>query len=128
MAFMDKLGDMAKNLGDKASDAAETVKLNSRISSERKAIEDLTQKIGALRYAAYQGGAALDAPETEFCRGIDEHNAAIAGLQAELEKLKQGGANPVPQAAAPGSAFCPSCGAAIMPDTAFCAGCGAKLQ
>jgi hypothetical protein len=84
MAFMDNLGNMAKNLCDKASGTAETVKLNARVSTERWAIEDLTRKLGAA-----QGEA-----ETEFCRGIDEHNTAVAGLQAELKKLKQGGQSP----------------------------------
>jgi hypothetical protein len=32
MAFLDKLGEMAHNIGDKTTDAIETTKLNSKIN------------------------------------------------------------------------------------------------
>ena len=40
MAFLDKLGDIARNIGDKTTDAIETTKLNSKINGERAAIAE----------------------------------------------------------------------------------------
>lgn len=39
MAFFDKLGEITKNVGDKTNDMIEINKLNSKIKTERTAIE-----------------------------------------------------------------------------------------
>lgn len=44
MAFFDKLGDLAKNIGDKTSDAIETNKLNSKINTENAAAGEELKK------------------------------------------------------------------------------------
>ena len=49
MAFFDKLNQMAKNIGDKTSDAIETSKLNSKINAETTAAGEDLKKIGGIK-------------------------------------------------------------------------------
>ena len=62
MAFFDKLNQVAKNLGDKTTDAIETTKLNSKINSERNAADDELKKIGEFYYSVFANGGSV-APE-----------------------------------------------------------------
>lgn len=55
MAFFDKLGGLAKNIGDKTSDAIEINKLNSRINSEKAAAGEEMKKIGEFYYDFFPG-------------------------------------------------------------------------
>ena len=45
MAFMDKLGDLAKNIGEKTSDAFETTKYSAKIALEKNAVKDELEQI-----------------------------------------------------------------------------------
>lgn len=47
MAFLNKLNDLAKSLGDMTNDAIGTSKLNGKIREERKAVDELLHEIGA---------------------------------------------------------------------------------
>ena len=53
MAFFDKLNQVAKNLGDKTTDAIETTKLNTKIHTERNAAAEEFKKIGEYYYNVY---------------------------------------------------------------------------
>ena len=44
MALFDKLNQVAKNLGDKTTDAIETTKLNTKIHTERNAAAEEFKK------------------------------------------------------------------------------------
>lgn len=88
MAFFDKLSEMAKNIGDKTNDAIETTKLNSKINGEKKAIEAEMSKLGACVYAMHTAGSPFEGEAAEICSVIDEHNRAIAEIQAEIERIK----------------------------------------
>ena len=38
MDFLDKIGNIAKNIGDRTNDAIEITKLNAKIASEKNAV------------------------------------------------------------------------------------------
>ena len=117
---------MAKNIGDKAGEAIETTKLNSKISSEMNAIDGIYKKIGEYYYQQYKSGASMPEETAAFCAKIDEHNTAIDEAKAEIERIKT--ANSGVAAPAAGGTVCPSCGKASTPGTNFCRECGTKLE
>ena len=99
--YEDKLNDFAKNIGDKTGDAIETTKLNSKISSEKKEISRLMQKIGEAYYEKYKNGEQ-PAPELLECfTEIDAHNVAISEAQAEIDKIKAPAEAPKPATTTP---------------------------
>jgi uncharacterized small protein (DUF1192 family)/RNA polymerase subunit RPABC4/transcription elongation factor Spt4 len=134
VAFLDKLGDLARNIGDKTSDAIETNKLNGKIGAEKTAITECMRRIGEICYQKYQTGDAGDPAALEFLTAIDGHNKAIADLRAEIERIKAKSAaqiappNPAPSANGAGGIVCPSCGHANPTGTKFCQECGAKIE
>ena len=73
MAFFDKLGDLAKNVGEKTGDMVEITKLNSKISSEKSAIEGLKKQIGECCFNKYREGGIIDEDLVALCRTIVEH-------------------------------------------------------
>ena len=90
MAFLDKLGGMARNVGDKASDALETGKLGGKVKAGEKAIAEAMQKLGAYYYGLHQAGEALAEEAAALCAEIDGHNEAIAQAKADIERIKTG--------------------------------------
>jgi uncharacterized small protein (DUF1192 family) len=137
MALFDKLGDIARKIGDKANDMVETTKLSSKISSEKTAINDCMRQIGEYFYARHQAGEPDDPRVAELCAVIDEHNKTIADTQAEIARIQaenaakaQAASEQTVQDAAPAvkGTCCPACGAANSPGTKFCQECGGKLE
>jgi len=144
MAFLNRLSDIAKNIGDKAGMQIETTKLNSKINSERGAIDGVNKKIGEYYYQQYKTGASLPNDVVLLCEEIDAHNAAIDEARAEIERLKReseaaaaasaaAAAAPVQYAAPPpaapeGAVVCQACGKPNGPGTKFCQECGAKIE
>ena len=53
MPLFEKLGEVAKNIGDRTNDAIETTKLNNKINGEKSAAEAELKKIGAFYYEQY---------------------------------------------------------------------------
>jgi len=88
MAFLDKLGTAARNLGDKAGGAVETAKLNGKIKDEEKAIAECMRKIGEFYYGLFKAEEALPEQAAALCAQIDGHNAAIEEDRAEIERIK----------------------------------------
>jgi len=88
MAFFEKLNEIAKNVGDKAGEAIETTKLNSKINSEQNAINAVMKQIGEFCYNKYTETGAAGEGIAEFCAAIDGHKAAIAQAKAEIERIK----------------------------------------
>lgn len=87
MAFLDKLSSAAAQLGDKANDAIETTKLNSRISTEKKAIEGEYARIGKMYYEKHQN-EEMEGDLKVMFDNIKAHYAAIADLERSLEMYK----------------------------------------
>lgn len=135
MAFFDKLGDLAKNIGDKTTDAIETGKLNSKIGSETAAAAAQLQKVGEFYYAKFAAGEQVSPEALEFCQAAAAHYAAAEKAQAEIDRIRaenDAAERPLPlwrlpprSAAGPA---CTSCGAVNAPGTRFCGSCGAKLR
>jgi membrane protease subunit (stomatin/prohibitin family) len=132
MAFLDKLGDLARNIGDKTSETIETTKINNRIGSEKTAIAECMRRLGEIYYRRHQEGDSGDPAAAEILATIDAHNKAIADAQAEIERIKAKAAAqaapPAPPANATAGAVCPSCGKANPAATKFCQECGAKIE
>ena len=134
MAFLDKLGGIAKNIGDKASDSIETTKLGSKIKAEKSAIGELYGKIGEHYYELHQNGQAGDPGAANMLAAIDGHNAAIAEMQAEIARIQAAPAQeeqaPIPMPAQEEEALrvCAACGAAVPAGMKFCGECGGKVE
>lgn len=137
MAFLDKLNDLAKNIGDKTNDAIETTRLNSRINAERAAADEELRKIGAFYYEQFvQSGEAV--PEVlKFCQTTMTHYDAVAVAQGEIDRIKAENEDlkatsqqsaPTPSPVTPAGTICPACTAANAPGTKFCCSCGTKLE
>ena len=138
MAFLNKLGDFARNIGDKAADTIEITKLGSKINTEQTAITACMRQIGEIYYQKYQDGEALDPAAAEIFVTINGHYQTIADAQAEIDRIKAENAAaaaaaatpapaPVPAPAAEGIP-CSACGAANPAGTKFCSTCGNKLE
>jgi membrane protease subunit (stomatin/prohibitin family) len=138
--FFDKLGNLAKNIGDKATDAIEISKLNGKISAEKSAIDEKLKAIGEIYYQKHLGGAADDPEVAELFAGIDGHHGTIAEIQAEIERVRAETAakQQAEQSSVPEPEFkvsqeeeeaqpCPACGAALGDGAKFCPECGAKI-
>ena len=89
MAFFDKLGEITKNVGDKTNDMIEINKLNSKIKTERTAIETVKAELGALYWAKFEAGTQLDDDAAELCAKIKGSFEAIAGFEAEIKRIKE---------------------------------------
>lgn len=134
MVFFNKFEDLAKNLGDKTSDAIEIGKLNNRINSKKAAVGEELKKIGEHYYNLFLAEGQATPEVLEFCEAAKAHNEAVAEAQAEINRIKA--ENEVAKAAAvPASAatfnsgvlLCASCSTGNPQGTKFCCQCGAKL-
>lgn len=131
MAFFDKLSEVAKNIGEKTSDAIETSKLNSKISTETAAADAELRKIGAFYYDQFAQSHEVLPEILELCNTAKAHYNAAADAQAEIEKIKSEG-SAYHSTVSVSSEFeaktkCPSCGTENDSGTKFCGSCGAKL-
>lgn len=93
MAFLDNLKDVAKNVGDSASDTIEIQRQKSRISSEKKQINLALQQIGSIYYEAYkkeEDGEAvgLNPEAVPFAEEIDKHKEEIDEAEKLINELK----------------------------------------
>jgi uncharacterized small protein (DUF1192 family) len=135
MAIFDKLGNIARIIGDKATDMVETTKLNSKISSEKTAIAECMRQIGEYYYSKHQAGESDDPSAAELYAAIDEHNKTIADTQSEIARIQAENAVQAAQGAQPSvpvpatdEIACPSCGKSNPATTKFCQECGGKIE
>lgn len=139
MAFFDKINQVAKNLGDRTTDAIETTKLNNKANAEKNAAAEELKKIGEFYYQVFLSGGAVAPEVLEACQSAKAHydaaeaaQAGIANIKAENEAAKA--AASVQPAAVPtqpvrsAGVYCTACGAANAEGTKFCAECGNKLE
>ncbi len=131
MAFLDKINQVAKNIGDKTNDAIENTKLTAKINSEKNAATEDFKKIGEYYYNVFVSGGEV-APEVyDFCQSAKLHLDSAAAAQAEIDQNKVSGAQPMqstPVQSAPGGRFCPGCGTALEAGTKFCQSCGTRIE
>ena len=137
MAILDKLNAIAKNVGEKAGDTIEITKLNSKITSEKSAINELYKQLGEKLYQRYASGAYSDAEFASLFAAVDGHMAAIAECEQGKEAIRAAKAQSAePEAAAPAeseadvpaAAVCAACGAVVAEGAKFCNMCGAKMD
>lgn len=120
MAFMDKLGDFAKNIGEKTSDALETTKYSAKIALEKNSVKDELELIGKFYYDRYARGEEVAPEVVELCEKAKKHFDVIAQYEEEKEKIKADNA--------PAAKQCPVCGIDLAPDAKFCPACGEKID
>lgn len=132
MAFLDKLNDLAKNIGDKTGDVIETNRINLKIASDRKEVNALMQKIGEYYYGKYKKGEIPPEEIKDYFAAADEKNLLIAEAQTEIERIKTADAAAKPaeenQDAPSDKLACPGCGAMYDPGKRFCGECGCQLD
>lgn len=117
MAFFEDIG---KKVSQTSQDAikktkilAETTKLNSQISGEKRVISDNYSKIGEKYFELF--GDDPDENMACFVTAIKDALAKIEEYEAQIKALK-------------GVASCKSCGAELKEGALFCTACGAKVE
>ena len=134
MSFLDKLGGIAKNIGDKTGDMLAVNKLNSKIHAEQQAAAEELRKIGEYSYGLFLSDGQTAPEIAEFCQSAKSHYDEAAQAQAEIDRIRAEAeaARAVQTAAqtpaAPDGTVCPSCGTANTAGTKFCCQCGAQLE
>ncbi len=135
MAFLDKLNDFARNIGEKTTDAIETGKLASKVNTERNAAGEELKKIGEYYYNIFAAGGEAAPEVLEFCEAAKAHYDAAAEAQAEIDRIrmeneaaKAAAAAPVQAQPAPVGSPCPGCGTVNASGIKFCQNCGTKLE
>lgn len=115
MAFFEDLGKKVSQTGQdaikKTKIMAETSKLNSQISSEKRVICDTYSKIGEKYFELF-----CESPDenlSDFVTAIKEAQQRIEEHEDQIKKLK-------------GIDCCPTCGAELKEGALFCASCGTK--
>ena len=138
MAFFDKLGDLAKNISEKTTDAIETGKFASKANSEKNLAGEELKKIGEYYYNLWLESGEIAPEVLEFCAAAKAHYDAAAEAQAEIERIraeneaaKAAAAAPIvppPAPAASAGVICPICGAHVAEGVKFCGECGANVE
>jgi hypothetical protein len=116
MAFFEDLG---KKVSQTSQDAikktkimAETTKLNSQISGEKKDISENFSKLGEKYFELFS--ELPDSNLAEFVTAIKASKQKIEEYEEQIDKLK-------------GIESCPNCGAEMKDGALFCVSCGTKL-
>ena len=151
MAFFDKLGEMAKNVSEKASDSLETNKLISEINLTKGNIQALQRELGEYYWAKFAVGEKLDDEAMLICDKIVLAQDKIKVLEGEISQIKAEGearkaereAEKAEKKAAEKAAeaeeaaekagiernpVCAGCGTALAEGTKFCSECGKPVE
>ena len=150
MDLFDKIGNIAKNIGDRTNDAIEITKLNAKIATEKSAVAEDLKNIGEFYYKKFAYEEPIDTVIQEFCDNAASHYEAIDQAQAEIERIKkENGVNkessgqeepkkddeakeeaeacekePEPES----MVVCPNCQAVNPEGLKFCTQCGSSLE
>lgn len=135
MALLDKLNHIAKNIGDKTSDAIELTKLNSKLNTEKGIFSDLMKDLGEVCYDCYKEGGSLSPETEELCEKAGEQEQVIEAVQAEIARIRSESEKeePVPEepdcvSISPDTILCPLCHFVNPGENLFCQQCGKKLE
>ncbi|MCR5607679.1 MAG: hypothetical protein K6G26_01285 [Lachnospiraceae bacterium] len=88
MAFFDKIGDIAKTVGEKTGDAIETSKIQLKIRNEKSEIEKNYKLIGEYFYKKYLEDNIADENVSKYYDAITLANENIKKHEENIEKIK----------------------------------------
>lgn len=88
MEFFNRIGDFAKNVGDRTNDMLEIGKLNSRIHGEEDAIEQHFYDLGEYIWEKFESGVAMDERATVICMAIRERKGNIRSMEEEIQQIR----------------------------------------
>ena len=124
MPLFDKLGDIARNVTDKAAEAVGAGKIAVDIKTQQLKINELLAKAGSYYYELHLKGVQLDPSVEVIFAQIDDLNDNIEALQAEKNAFKSSYSS----GASGGALYCENCGARLQPGANFCDNCGMRLH
>lgn len=117
MAFFEDIGKKVSQTSQEAirktKIMAETSKLNSQISAEKRVINENYLKMGEKYFELFCESA--DENLSCFVAAIKEAQQKIEGFEDQIKALK-------------GIGGCPNCGAELKDGALFCTVCGTKLE
>ena len=119
MNLFDRLGSIAKNVGDMTNEMFEINRLNAMINTKRNQISERKNQIGDLYWGRYCNGEDVGPAAEELCGEISQLQTEILGLQEAIAAIKE---------AQRLRSSCPHCGAQLPPDATFCQNCGRKIE
>lgn len=89
MDFFDKLGEVAKNLTEKAGDSLEINRINGEISIEKGNIQCYQRELGEHYWAKFAVGEQLDDEAMLICDKVVVSQDRIRTLEQEIDKIKK---------------------------------------
>lgn len=88
MAFLDKLGEMAKSVSERAGDSLETNQLISSINLQKGNIQVYQRELGEFYWAKFVTGEKLEDEAMLICDKIVAAQDKIHELEAQIEQIK----------------------------------------
>lgn len=113
----DTAAETAQDMGKRATQWISSGKLNIRIMDLKNQVSEKLREVGQMVYSTHTGSPTDSESLLQKLREIDQLNAQIQTLTAEMQQGKE------PQ----GAVVCPICGALARKNDKFCRSCGAKL-
>ncbi|WP_352399578.1 hypothetical protein [Anaerotignum sp.] len=88
MDLFEKIGEVAKNLSEKAGDSLEINRLNGEISIEKGNIQCYQRELGEYYWAKFATGEKLDDEAMLICDKIVVSQDRMRALDLQIEKIK----------------------------------------
>lgn len=122
MDFLNRLGERAKEFGEKAkgvgwrpTELVEVTKLWHEVNKLKKVMENNIEAIGSLMYRQFKGEIGLEAEIERLLHSTKSVEAGIISLEQQIEKLK------------PKPLICFQCATELPEESIYCYRCGTKV-
>ncbi|MBM7854820.1 tRNA(Ile2) C34 agmatinyltransferase TiaS [Desulfohalotomaculum tongense] len=122
MDFFNRLGERAKEFGDKAKEATrrpteliELTKLRYEVTKLSKVMENNKEAIGELVYRQFKGEMGLEGEIERLLQNTKKMEADIVEMERKIEKLQ------------PKPLVCPRCEIELPSDGVYCYKCGIRV-
>lgn len=89
MAFMEKIGNVAKNIGEKASDAMEMAKIEAKQKTADTAYKEAIRKIGEYYCAVYRAGGQIAPEIVQTVKEAVENYDIVIEQQKIIDRIYQ---------------------------------------
>lgn len=113
--YAGKTGQAAESAGRKATEFAQSTRINLQIFDLNTECEVLYKEIGKLMYDVHQGIEADEEGIQERLVKLDERQEKIAALRGQINLLRS-------------SVRCPNCGRVCSRADTYCSSCGNALD